>query len=564
MRIELGLSAVVLAALMACNEASRPATIVGAGDTCNRDDVECGPRLICRNDVCRDVCLGHLDCPPLQRCHDTACLPATIDELVCGDGVVDLGEDCDDGNGVATDECTDDCTIAECGDGVRRDDITDPGNAAYEACDDGNADQTDGCLITCEVSTCVGQAAFAYIDGDGDGVGAGLPVCAPLPLTLGYAMITGDCNDNDGTVTAVRAAYPDGDGDGVTGAPVELCVDDLPSGYSAIPVAPPRSSLRAGAASSEFADGVSRSWFILPGALAQPDGGAGECANIRDDRPSESLVVKALGLSIPVDAEILGMRVHVLRRQREATPSLHDLSVKLVVDGVVVGEERADLVTLWSSTATEAIYGGPADQWGITLTAQQANSSELGVALRVVNSGSSSIDAFVDYVWVDVFYSDAVNDTLVDCNDASATLWLATSVYVDADGDGYTVGEALESCVGIDGGLFAPALYVPQTLGEDCYDAHDGAFPGQTACFTTHRGDGTFDYDCDDLPTPCGATLITACACTTSCGIASSTVVTPIAACGAANTGWTTCSPYGATCPGACAVAAATYTTRCR
>ncbi len=61
----------------------------------------------------------------------------------CGDGVVDTGEQCDDGannSDVVPDACRTDCTAARCGDG-----IVDTG----EECDDGNTLDGDGCSSTC-------------------------------------------------------------------------------------------------------------------------------------------------------------------------------------------------------------------------------------------------------------------------------------------------------------------------------------------------------------------------------------------------------------------------------
>ena len=52
-------------------------------------------------------------------------------------------EACDDGNGDDLDGCRNDCTVAVCGDGVRRQDVAE-GQAGYEACDDGN--RADGRL----------------------------------------------------------------------------------------------------------------------------------------------------------------------------------------------------------------------------------------------------------------------------------------------------------------------------------------------------------------------------------------------------------------------------------
>ncbi|MDD4319252.1 MAG: DUF4215 domain-containing protein [Candidatus Peribacteraceae bacterium] len=60
--------------------------------------------------------------------------------ISCGNGVVDAGEDCDDGNTVNTDTCTNKCGAAACGDGYVQ---------AEEECDDGNATNDDGCSSLC-------------------------------------------------------------------------------------------------------------------------------------------------------------------------------------------------------------------------------------------------------------------------------------------------------------------------------------------------------------------------------------------------------------------------------
>jgi len=70
---------------------------------------------------------------------------STTDPSVCGDGVPDPGEACDDGNQVDNDACTNACELAKCGDG-----IAGPG----ESCDDGNQVNTDGCTNVCELPKC--------------------------------------------------------------------------------------------------------------------------------------------------------------------------------------------------------------------------------------------------------------------------------------------------------------------------------------------------------------------------------------------------------------------------
>jgi cysteine-rich repeat protein len=54
----------------------------------------------------------------------------------CGNGVVEAGEACDDGNRDDGDGCTHRCTLPVCGDGIR---------SADEACDDNNTTAFDGC-----------------------------------------------------------------------------------------------------------------------------------------------------------------------------------------------------------------------------------------------------------------------------------------------------------------------------------------------------------------------------------------------------------------------------------
>ena len=58
-------------------------------------------------------------------------------------------EQCDDGNNVTNDDCTNNCTIARCGDG-----ITWNQGAGLEECDDTNANENDNCLSTCVLATC--------------------------------------------------------------------------------------------------------------------------------------------------------------------------------------------------------------------------------------------------------------------------------------------------------------------------------------------------------------------------------------------------------------------------
>lgn len=75
-------------------------------------------------------------------CIDT-CGPA-----YCGNGIVDPGEVCDDGNILDGDGCSGSCRSDEsCGNGIV--DVS-----VGEACDDGNTTSGDGCRASCTLPGC--------------------------------------------------------------------------------------------------------------------------------------------------------------------------------------------------------------------------------------------------------------------------------------------------------------------------------------------------------------------------------------------------------------------------
>jgi cysteine-rich repeat protein len=65
---------------------------------------------------------------------------------VCGDGVLNDGEECDDGNAVDTDDCPSTCLIAACGDSFVR--------SGVEECDDANNIDSDACTNACNNAEC--------------------------------------------------------------------------------------------------------------------------------------------------------------------------------------------------------------------------------------------------------------------------------------------------------------------------------------------------------------------------------------------------------------------------
>jgi hypothetical protein len=146
---------------------------------------------------------------------------------------------------------------------------------------------------------------------------------------------------------------------------------------------------------------------------------------------------------------------------------------------------------------------------------------------------------------------------------AGAGVW-----YTDEDNDHYPEDTTAVTSVSKPGANYKrKSTMTAITL--DCYPNAD-AHPGQTAFFAAHRGDGSFDYDCDSAITK--ARNSCSCSCTDGCGAAATCSVIQVVeatACGTTgiNAGPATCTRtndvYG-TCVTCTANGSTTTTMTCR
>jgi cysteine-rich repeat protein len=80
------------------------------------------------------------------------------DNPACGNGILDPGEECDDGNAMNSEGCTALCRNARCGDGLLW--------SGIEECDDGNTFGGDGCSAVCHLEPGTDTSADAVSDAD--------------------------------------------------------------------------------------------------------------------------------------------------------------------------------------------------------------------------------------------------------------------------------------------------------------------------------------------------------------------------------------------------------------
>ena len=140
---------------------------------------------------------------------------------ICGNGVVESPETCDDANMIETDECTSVCEMAACGDGHIQEGI--------EICDDGNTDNTDVCP-ECNPAICgdgfVQENVEDCDDANADNTDLCTTLCQDPTCGDGFVQPGEDCDDlnmenTDACIDCVAAAC----GDGFIEVGVEECDD---------------------------------------------------------------------------------------------------------------------------------------------------------------------------------------------------------------------------------------------------------------------------------------------------------------------------------------------------
>ena len=173
-----------------------------------------------------------------------ACRVGVCAMVGCGNGYLDTGEECDDGDADDGDDCLSNCRRATCGDGFTR--------RGFEECDDGNGTPGDGCerdcTWSCEAAAdcddgliCNGaercsashvcQPGTPPADGTGCTTAAGLEgacrtgVCAPYGCGNGHVELDEECDDGntdntDACLSDCRNAFC---GDGFIRSGVEDC-----------------------------------------------------------------------------------------------------------------------------------------------------------------------------------------------------------------------------------------------------------------------------------------------------------------------------------------------------
>lgn len=157
----------------------------------------------------------------------------------------------------------------------------------------------------------------------------------------------------------------------------------------------------------------------------------GNAASSNDVRASASMLgssgiishyLKAtnFGFSIPGGSTIDGVVVEIERKRSVSGGQISDSTVKLVIGGVVSGNNKANTGVAWPTADAYFTYGSSSDTWGLSLTDSDINASTFGVVISVLKlTGGKTSQGTIDHIRITIHYTTGGGGT------ATAALLLA-------------------------------------------------------------------------------------------------------------------------------------------
>ncbi|HKO47601.1 MAG TPA: hypothetical protein VJV79_07755 [Polyangiaceae bacterium] len=119
---------------------------------------------------------------------------------------------------------------------------------------------------------------------------------------------------------------------------------------------------------------------------------------------SALFVSHGFGYSLP-ESQVQGIEVRVTRRASRAL-AIRDQRIALYAPAA---RTKVPSGAYWTAGSVTAVYGGPTDTWGQTISTAVVNSSQLRLALAVENAGEEAADAIIEKAEVVVYYASVTS-----------------------------------------------------------------------------------------------------------------------------------------------------------
>lgn len=160
---------------------------------------------------------------------------------------------------------------------------------------------------------------------------------------------------------------------------------------------------------TETSTGIS--WSNLSNGAGSNDSDATTVV-LFDGEESKSIIFSNFSCNLPTDSTVNGIKVEVREscsNQSRATGSW--TNIRLMLDGIEVGNDKAGVSTDVNSVKTTVVYGGISDLWGTTPTYTQINNSNFGITLKAIDLDALGQTATISLYWlrVTIYYTDNSN-----------------------------------------------------------------------------------------------------------------------------------------------------------
>jgi hypothetical protein len=361
-----------------------------------------------------------------------------------------------------------------------------------------------------------------YRDADNDGYGSLSSSTLSCTQPSGYVANNTDCNDNNAALNPATIWYRDADGDGYgsSSATTQSCTQ--PSGYVSNDDDCDDSNAALSPATLWYpdADGDGYGNPLLPAAsCTQPSGYVSNDDDCNDANASLNPTTVWYR-----DGDGDGYGIASRTTQSCTEPSGY------VSNSSDCNDQNASInpETYWYADADGDGYGDP-------------------------DSSLQSCTAPSGYIADNTDCNDDEEDDNPDAtetcdgrdNDCDSTVDEAnadncTDYYYDGDGDGY--GTTTSQCL-----CSATGSYTAR-LSTDCYDSNASVHPGQTTYFSVHRGDGSFDYNCDSSASKRYTSTYSCTGAVYVCVSSTAGYTSSVPACGNSGTWGSSCSATLTTC----------------
>lgn len=152
--------------------------------------------------------------------------------------------------------------------------------------------------------------------------------------------------------------------------------------------------------------------------------------------------------NIPSTASICGIEVRIERGAGGLLANVRDNSIRIIKGGTITGTEHAVTGSSWPASDGTGTYGSSSDNWGLTWTPADINSSDFGIAISANLGGLSVLpSARIDHVTIRVWYNNILPVELtrfepICKNETISLLWETAS---ETQNDHFAIQHSLDA-----------------------------------------------------------------------------------------------------------------------